>query len=195
MAAPTKRASKAVATRPTTDPDLVPQDADLEVWRNTTPGTAFITRVGEYGRRYSELIYGSRTFSLTPQERRLNQSGYASGELDMFRNGTFQPVTLLEGEPDTPSLRENPNILTDRDILKIFKLRGEAFIERMGQITSDAVLARILDMARDPRNNVTLAQYNDIKARQVELRGEADDTPPPNQDPNTGGLPRPVTPR
>lgn len=198
MAASTKRTAARTATRPTeqaTDPDLVPVEADLEVWRNTTPGTTFVTRVGEYGRRLSELIYGGRTFSLTPQERRLNQSGYAAPGLDLFRNGTFQPVSLIEGEADTQMLRENPNILSDRDIQKIFKLRGEAFAARIEQVSSEAVLNRILEMAREPRHNVTLHQYEVVKLRQMALAGDLDETPPVDQDPNIPGLPRAATPR
>lgn len=190
----TKKAAAKPAVR-TTDPDLIPQDADVEVWRNTTPGLTHITKIGEYGKRISELIYGNRSFTLTPQERRINQSGYATDELDLFRNGTFQPVSLIDGEPDTDSLRENPNILSDRDIHKLFKTRGEAFEDRIDQVTSEAVLNRVLEIAREPRHNVTLQQYETIKLRQRALQGDPDDTAPADQDPNVTGLGKPVTPR
>lgn len=186
-----KAAAKAPVRR---DPDLIPQDAEAEVWRNTTPGTTFITKIGEYGKRISELIYGGRSFSLTPQERRINQAGYATDDLDLFRNGTFQPVTLIDGEYDTETLRENPNILSDVDIKKLFKQHGEAFDQRIEQITSEAVLNRVQELAREPRHQVTLQQYETVRKHQRSLQGD-EDTPPADQDPNISGLGRPVTPR
>lgn len=190
-------ATKKAAPKPDTDPSLVPVDSGVEVWRNCTPGMTFITKLGEYGKRETELVYGDRTFSLTPAERRINQHNYASPELDLFTNGTFQPVSLIDGEPDTPRLRENPNTLTDDDIQQVLAMRGEVFIQRINDISSEAVLARVIEMAREPRYECTLAQYEAIKLRQMELQGELDVAPPstPSSDPNTGAMPRAVTPR
>lgn len=197
MATTTKKAAATRPAAPPEDPDLIPIDSGVEVWRNCTPGMTFITRLGEYGKRETELVYGERTFSLTPAERRLNQNSYATRELDLFTNGTFQPVSLIDGEPDTPRLLQNPNTLTDEDIQNVLAIRGEAFIQRIAEISSEAVLARVLEMAREPRYEATLAQYEAIKLRQMELKGELDVAPPPSPvpDPNTGTLPRAVTPR
>lgn len=188
-------------TKPTVDakdPTLIPVDSGVEVWRNCTPGMTFITKLGEYGKRETELIYGDRTFSITPAERRINQHSYASTDLDLFENGTFQPVSLIDGEPDTARLLENPNTLTDEDIEKVLAMRGEIFVQRINDISSEAVLARVLEMAREPRYEVTLAQYEALKLRQMDLKGDLDVAPPPSSpvpDPNTGTLPRAVTPR
>lgn len=196
MPATKKAAAKRVASAPATDPTFVPIDSGVEVWRNCTPGTTYFTKLGEYGKRETELVRGNATFSLTPGERRINQAGYATVEQDLFRNGTFQPVTLLDDEPDTPRLRDNPNTLTDRDIQQLFKTRGEAFADRVNAITSEVVLGRVLEMAREPRHNVTLAQYEVLKLRQMELKGDLiEDGAPMPEDPNTGSLPKPVTPR
>lgn len=196
MPTTTKKAA-ARPTAPDTDPDLIPVDSGVEVWRNCTPGMTFITKLGEYGKRETELIYGDRTFSLTPGERRINQNNYAKPELDLFMNGTFQPVSLVDGEPDTARLMRNPNTLTDEDIKEMLAMRGEIFSQRINDISSEAVLARVLEMAREPRYEVTLAQYETIKLRQMDLKGDLDVAPPPSpgSDPNTGTLPRAVTPR
>jgi hypothetical protein len=186
--------TKKAATKPDSDPDLVSADSGVETWRNATPGITFFTKLGEYGKRETELVYGGRTFALTPAERRLNQNMYATTELDLFTNGTFVPVALIDGEPDTPQLRKSPNTLTDSDIQKLLTVRGEAFAQRMNEITSDAVLTRVLEMAREPRYETTLAQYETIKMRQMALKGDLDETAPTSADPN-GALPRAVTPR
>ena len=188
------KTQRATTNAPAPDPELTPIDSGVEVWRNNTPGTTYFTKLGEYGKRMTELVHGGRTFTLTPAERRINQSGYAGPEQDLFVNGTFQPVTLLDGEPDTPQLRENPNTLTDRDIQRLFKIRGEAFAQRIGEISSEIVLRRVLDMAREPRHGVTLHQYEMIKMREMELKGELDE-PPADAKPELGDQSRAVTPR
>lgn len=192
MPAATKKAPK---TPDPTPPDAVPVDSGVEMWRNITPGTVVISRVGEYGRRVDELVRGGRTFSITPAERRMNQNGVARADMDMFTNGTLQPVALLDDEFDTDLLRQNPNTIDEKDLPRILRLRGEAFSQRIGQITNPQTIARLLEVAREPRHNVTLAQYEALKGRELELRGELDRAAPEPEDPNTAGLPRAVTPR
>lgn len=173
--------------------DPIPVDANVETWRNNMPGTVIITRVGEYGRREVSVVNGGRTFQITPQERRINQSAAASKDLDVFTNGTLSPVTLLDGEPDTEALRSNPNTLDEEELPQLFRLRGEEFSDRIGQITTIPPIARLLELARDPLYDATLSQYEVLKTREVELRGSLDDgTPRP---PEPDGLPRGVTPR
>lgn len=189
-------ATKKAATRRPIDPDSVPVDSGVETWRNCTAGIAYITRLGDYGKQMTDLIYGGRAFSLTPAERRLNQSGYATSDLDLFTNGTFQPVSLIDGEPDTEDLRDNPNTLSDGDIEDLLKQRGEAFNQRLAEITSETALARVMTMAREPRYEATLAQYETIKLRQLALKGDPIDTAPTQPaDPNMGSIPRAHTPR
>lgn len=186
-------ATKKAAARPV-DPDAVPQDPGIETWQNVTAGTIYLTRLGEYGKRISELVYGGRVFSITPQERRLNQSACATEALDMFRNGTLQPKSLLDDEPDTPLLRENPNILDDKEIARVFRLRGEVFAQRIATITNSATIARLLELAREPRLNATVQQFELLRRRERALAGEAEaEAAPPS--PEVAGLPRAVTPR
>jgi hypothetical protein len=186
-------ATKKQSPKPAVDPDLVPSDPGIEVWQNTTPGTVYITRIGEYGKRLSELIYGGRVFSITPQERRLNQNACARPGFDMFTNGTLQPMTLLDGEPDTPRLRQNPNMVDEKEIPKLFRLRGEAFAERINTITNTATISRLLELARDARYNVTVQQFEMLRRRERAIAGDTEtDTPAPSGD---AGLPRAVTPK
>lgn len=175
------------------DPELIPSDPGLELWRNAEPGTVAINCLGEYGRKRVELVKGGRTFTITPQERRMNQNACALPELDMFTNGTLQPVNLLDDEPDTPSLRQNPNVFDEADIAKVFKLRGEAFADRIAQVTNPVAFDRLADMARDPRYNATIQQYEQIKARQRLLTADVTDVGGTTD--TTERKPRAVTPR
>jgi hypothetical protein len=186
-------ATKKAASR-SVDPTLVPQDPGIETWKNSTAGTVYITRIGEYGKRISELIYGGRVFSITPQERRLNQNSCATPQLDMFSNGTLEAVSLLDDEPDTPKLRNNPNMLDEKEIPRLFRLRGEGFSERISTITNTATIARLLELARDPRMNATVQQFETLRRRERNLAGETENEPPAAS-PGDAGLPRAVTPR
>lgn len=186
--APAKKAAYA------TDPDLVPREPGIETWKNTIAGTVYITRIGDYGKRITELIYSGRVFSITPQERRLNQNACSSSALDMFTNGTLQAVTLLDDEPDTPKLRNNPNMVDEREIPRLFKLRGEHFSERIANISNPATIARLLDLARDPRLNATVQQFENLRRRERALAGETEDEGPAKP-PAEAGIPKAVTPR
>lgn len=181
-------ATKKAATR--RDPSLVPQDPDLETWKNVTPGIVAINRVGEYGRKIVELIHGERVFSITPQERRMNQGATALPELDVFTNGTLSAVSLIEGEPDTAMLRDNPNMIDDREILLLFRLDNDAFRDRIGLITNAAALGRLAECARDAHYQARVHQYELVKLRERALAGDVAEPPPDNE-----RQPKAVTPR
>ncbi|QBQ74866.1 hypothetical protein [Caudovirales GX15bay] len=191
MATTTKRAAR-LATGPV-DPDLVPKDSGVEVWRNASAGKVYINRIGEYGRKFSEVISAGRAFQITPTERRLNQSACAQADLDMFTNGTLEPVNLLDDEPDTERLRTNPNLITDRDMRALFRLKGEVFRQRIEQITNTAAIHRLLEAARDERYNASLAQFEALKLRKITLDGSTDRQPAETREVDAG-VGRPVTP-
>lgn len=191
----TKRAPRRVPTE--TEPIEV--QAAVETWKNDTAGTVIINRVGEYGRRIVDIIHGGRQFQITPEERRMNQNAAHSAEVDIFTNGTLRPIDLLDTDPDTEELLKNPNILSDDDLPKLFTLKGDVFRERLAAISNPVVLSRLAEIARDPDYDASLAQYEAIKSREVELRTEP---APPDEDPKKPGrrtrpdtLPRGVTPR
>lgn len=169
--------------------ELIPMHAGVETWRNETEGLITINRVGEYGRPIVDLIDAGRTFTVTPQERRMNQNACYSRELDIFVNGALRPIDLLDGEPDTELLRKNPNTFTDDELKRIFALDGIHFVERIGEISNAGAIARILDLARDPAYGATLAQYEAIRAREADVKGQV------GQQEGREPTGRPVTPR
>jgi hypothetical protein len=191
----TKRAPQRVPTA--TEP--IPVKASVETWKNDTAGTVVINRVGEYGRRMVDLIHGGRQFQITPEERRMNQNAAHSADLDNFSNGTLRPIDLLDDDPDTEKLRNNPNILGEKDLPMLFETKGEVFRQRLAAIENPAVLDRLADLARDPRFDASLAQYEMIKSRIVEMRTDAPaeetDTKPGRRPASEPVLGRAVTPR
>lgn len=162
--------NKPVTNQADTAVPVTPGSVRLEIWRNGGASRHWVSRIGQYGARYQEIIAGYKTFSISPEERRLNQNIVARPEYDPFTNGTFQPVTLLDDEPDTDSLRTNPNVFDDEVGVRIFKMKGEKFRDRVSMINNATAISRLLDMARDPKNECTLQQFEYIKLRQGELQ-------------------------
>lgn len=190
---------KAAARRVPAATEPIDVHADVETWQNETPGVVAINRVGEYGRRVVDLVQGGRRFQVTPQERRMNQNAANSVEQDIFTNGTLRPIDLLDDDPDTERLRSNPNIFREGELPELFNVKGEVFRQRIAEITNPATLARLIELARDPRYDASLSQYEAIKSREMELRGTLDQAEtkpaPAAPTPSEGTLPRGHTPR
>jgi hypothetical protein len=188
MATTTKRAP----VKPPENADRIPVDPGIETWMNAGQSMVHLIKIGEYGRRETELIYGERVFSLTPQERRINQSQCHDSKNDPFTNGTFKPIALLDDEPDTERLRSNPNVLDDSRIADLFKLTGEPFSQQLVAITNLTAVDRLVEIARQPATGATVGQLEILKRYRKLLAGEPDE---PEQPGPEGGTPKPVTPR
>jgi hypothetical protein len=193
MAANTKRTPASVEPF---NPDLIPVDSGVETWVNAGPSLVYLTKIGEYGRRESELVYGGKVFGITPQERRFNQSQCYDAKNDPFTNGTFKPLVLLDTEPDTERLRSNPNVLDDDRVAGLFKLTGEAFSQRLLEVTNATAVDRLIDIAKQPSTGASVQQLDILKRYRKLLAGEnADATDAEARGPEIDPIPRAVTPR
>lgn len=148
------------------------QDHKKETWQNVTRGKAAILRLDVRGVEYGQLVPPSGKVSLSPEERRLNQDRARSREYDLFSNGTFAPVRLVDDEelqnsPDYQEIAENPNFISESDMGKLFKLRIDAFKRRLADIENPAVIARLLEMASDL--DAKKSQIEALEARQQDF--------------------------
>jgi hypothetical protein len=183
---------KAVATPPA-NPEGLPPEPGIETWVNVSAGLVHLIKIGEYGRRETELVYGGRTFAITPQERRLNQSQiFDPIKNDPFSNGSFKPLVLLDDEKDTAILRANPNVLDDDAITELFALSGDAFNERLLTITNANAIDRLIDVARKPDTGASVQQVHILERYKKLLIGEKDE---PEPAPGPEGIPKAVTPK
>lgn len=183
---------KAPARADNTDNMLL--DPGIETWKNISPSTVHIIKLGDYGKRESEIVYGGRAFSVTPQERRLNQSQIYDTDNDPFTNGTFAPLALVDTEPDTETLRSNPNVLDDAAIIRLFAHNGEAFSQQLLAITNLNAVDRLIETAKRPETGASVQQLDILKRYRKLLSGEKDE-PEAAAAPGSEGLPRAVTPR
>lgn len=180
----------------TIEPGIVPENTGLEVWKNTTEGRVGLMRLGDYGRTRRERIEGGRQFTITPGERRLNQNKANSESQDVFTNGVLLPVTLLPDEPDTATLLQNPNLVTELDMRAILKLKGDQLLDRVSTITNASVLEELIAMARQPQFKVMVAEYEALIAHKRTLDAKVvpvEETTPSTVSENRA--PKGVTPR
>jgi hypothetical protein len=188
-------AKRATGYRPQSPAVSVPRESAVETWRNVTEGMVVVNRTGEYGRRIHDLIHGGRAFQIAPQERRNMQNMCATPDYDMFTNGTLQPVTLLDDEPDTEMLKSNPNLLDERDVPKLLALRGPLFDARIDEVNHLPTITRLLALARESEYEMTVAQYETLKRREKAIRADREGLIEPDGEDTGEDVPRPVTPR
>jgi hypothetical protein len=143
-------------------------DADsIETWQNVTRGRVVINRIGAMGAKRPDMIGAGKTFHVTPLERRINQEAAANPDLDVFLNGTLQPVHLPQGNgEDYTAITENPNLLgDDKQVARLFKANDDVFAERLGEIKNASALERLKDLANQDATGARVSQLRMIEAR------------------------------
>lgn len=182
-------------TAPSTD-----QAVEYESWHNPNLGRVVIIKLDGHGQKRHEIIGANKKFHLTPEERRLNQELCASEEQDIFLNGTLQPIRLIPDHEDTARLLHNPNHVSEDDVRSIFKLKIQQFTARLGAISNETALQRLLEIARDDDIDATIKQVDAINERLAEVvvplnpKEEGPD-PLPGKSSAPPSTIKPVTPR
>ena len=175
-------------------------DADsIETWQNVTRGRVVLNRLGELGQKRPDMIGAGKTFHITPRDRRINQEAAANPDLDVFLNGTLQPVHLpSDNGEDYSAITSNPNLLgDDAQIKRLFKATDDVFAERLGEIKNASALERLKDLANQDETGARVSQLRMIEARLTQIAPEitnihADAT---GADPDRGAQIKAVTPK
>jgi hypothetical protein len=141
-----------------------------ETWKNISAGKHYVLRHDRYGDLTQELVNSGRTIQLTKEEREINQEKAANERLDLFANGMFQPVTLID-DADTAAFAENPNFLSEDELREIFQLDWRKFDARVSEITSPVTLQRLHDLASDDNADLATARQLGSITKALEERG------------------------
>lgn len=160
---------------------------DLESWQNMSRGTHFIRRLDHRGELTRvEGVDPGKVVHISPEERRINSEQAASEDLDVFRNGIFHAVRLIEDNEEAREIAANPNAMSESDMVALVKGHPKTFTARLNGITNQVTLERLLQTAMN----------EDAPVRRVEAIKEKiaaqDLTGPRPGGPVTG---RAVTPR
>lgn len=144
------------------------EEATHELWRNNGQALIVVKKHGEYGVILKEQVQGGRALHITPGDRRLNQEAAAIPEQDVFTNGMLTPVRLLDGAEDAREFAENPNLMTESDMVSLVKGNVRVFEKRLGEITNPVVVKRLMEVARE--QDVTIKKLEAVQARLEEVQ-------------------------
>ncbi len=166
----------------------------LEVWENVSQGRVFVRKFDVRGHLGGELVGSGRKVHISTAERRINQEKAANSELDVFLNGTLQPIRVAaEVVNPEDAAPVTANHITDEDAKAMFKGTARSFEKRLSEISSVAVLDRILRLAEEV--DATVRQVELIRARRaVVVPANATEVASAAEEPLRGGI-KAVTPR
>lgn len=163
-----------------------------ETWKNNGAGRHFLKTLNSKGEFTDLRIDGNKTFHISPEDRRINQEIAANEELDMFKNGAFSPVRLIESDEDTQEIASNPNLMTEDDMKAIFKGNWKVFDKQVADISNSRTLDRLLEVAHDI--DATVRQVDAIRSRQQKLSPVDEEVVSDKMGRYDGVTIRPVTP-
>lgn len=172
-------------------------EESTEIWKNQSNGSIWVWKTDRFGRMKDESVKSGGKFNITSMDRQYNQERAATPGQDLFSNGTLAPVRLLDTADDVREIAENPNLISESDMKKLFTLHHTKFDARLAEIENATVLERIKALAEDEEIGATLRQVRQIEERLDEVTGAykpEDTTGPRVGGERQGGVQRAHTP-
>lgn len=146
---------------------------ELETWQNMGKGPVGLVKLDARGLEDHLVVEGGKTFTLTKQERQINQDRCVASENDFFTNGRLAHVRLIDGDEESMAMANNPNSVSESDLQALFGEHWKTFEKKVSAIANVITLQRLQEIA-DTKDDATAKQVNVIKARLRELDPTAD---------------------
>jgi predicted ATP-grasp superfamily ATP-dependent carboligase len=137
-----------------------------ECWKNATAGMHAVVKVDLRGNIIHENVPSGKLLYLSKEERMINQERCVSTDLDVFQNGVFVPVRLVDPE-DELEFASNPNLITEDEMPAMFKLHHKKFDDKIAAITNVYAVNRLLELAVEM--DATHRQVQKLQDRLAEL--------------------------
>ncbi|MGZ4745721.1 MAG: hypothetical protein ACXVYY_01425 [Oryzihumus sp.] len=120
----------------------VPQ---METWETTVETTMYLKQTDPRGREYHTKVGGrvGAKFSISAEDRELNQLQTADAVWDVFTNGMLVPIRKTA---ENDELR-TPNQLTEAELKGLLTKSGQAFASAVKKIDSETTLRRLKAIA------------------------------------------------
>jgi hypothetical protein len=125
--------------------------SDVEIWKNVSRGRRGIIKFDAFGKTTHELIPAGKTVRLTRDERLYYQRNVATESLDIFQNGALVPIQLID-EEDKREVANNPNLMSDDELIELFKIHWKKFEAEIKRITNPYALERMIEYAEESEN-------------------------------------------
>jgi hypothetical protein len=155
---------------------------ELETWRNASNGKAWVWVHNQIGERQDRQVPAGGKVQLTSVDRQLNQEMAADDSLDLFKNGILVPIRLVEDAEDFADIEDNPNHITEEEVLALFDAPWKTFDKQINEITNRATIERMVSLAEgnevdaegESLVDATMRQVKVLRAREADLVGPAD---------------------
>lgn len=141
---------------------------EIETWKNVSLGKRGIVRVDPYGKTVHELISPGKNVQLSRDDRLHYQRSVATDSLDIFQNGALVPVVLVN-EEDKTTMASNPNLLSEDELVGLFKLQWKKFESEIAKISNIYALERLVEVAKSS-DEVTVKKLNVVEDRYQEIK-------------------------
>lgn len=149
---------------------------EFEIWKNVSRGRRGIVKFDNVGKVQHELVPAGKTVRITRDERLHYQRNVATDDLDIFKNGAMVPVQLIDDE-DKVEVANNPNLLGEDDLIKIFKFPLKKFESEVSRINNPYALERMVEYAEEsddiPHKKVILVQARLEEVKEASARTTA----------------------
>jgi len=142
---------------------------EKETWENPTRSNIWIKTFDPQHNLRSERIKPQGKIALSVEERLINQDLAWDSKDDIFKNGTLVPMRLIESAEDYAEHANNPNNLSESDMVALFKLTAAKFKARLEEIENVAALDRIVKLSETDDVGATMAQVKAAAARLNEV--------------------------
>src|SRR5690606_8688401 len=106
--------------------------------------------------------------TITPEERRLNMQACANDKQNLFLNGSFVPVTLLDDDTRA-EFASNPNALSEGDLGGLLSMKIADFRKKVSEIDNIYALDRLLELSDEEDTKATIKHVDALRARRDEV--------------------------
>jgi hypothetical protein len=132
----------------------------IETWENVAVGVNYIIRENRRGDNEYFEVKGNRQFKLSSYDRMLTEDSIVDHKHNPFRNGAFRPIIV----PEDVSIESNPNAMSNDDIKSLFRSSETAWDEWMDLIDSPATLKRMIDMANNGEEDLSVRRLRQLES-------------------------------
>lgn len=148
-------------------------EMNREIWKNTTQSVVYLKGNDPFrDNAFIDIrVGGGETFNISPEERASNQRQIVAKGGDVFTNGMFEPVQLIETAPDIATVAEQPNVRSESEISKMLKLTAAKLKQELAEISSPVLISRILQIA-EADEDLPASKMKAIQERKAEIEGE-----------------------
>ena len=141
---------------------------NFERWVNVSKGTKWVRKTNRRGEVETETVAPKMAFLVDPEDRiYLNSRKASSADLDLFSNGTFEPIRLVETAEDLDQVKTNPNLMTEREMKAAIDSDSGEFRDMIASINGITPLLRMLELAKE--KDVAMSKIDAIKGRVLEV--------------------------